>query len=396
MSEIIVNERDSEVFENMTGEKLGARFSTKGDYQDDAALLKKVHRELEKQPLASEACADFAQAIENEQREDLTLPFNEFRVNDFGMLVRKDGGEIAEGLDFLDPLPQAWTQLCQRAPAGVETKLRSNVNSWLHRKTSNMVARTFQPMDVERKAFAVVTEKYQPHDANEIAEEIARSIPAGARGTVQYAGDGGRFEINAALGRPFDADGDLHQIIITVRSSDNGTLGQSVYFKAHRLKCTNGIYVAKKSLICNARHRGARNTLQDQFTKGLAMATAAMNSFQSLWTNARSAKFLCAQTGDPINGPEALSRLAMHKKLAVPHIRPKALLECLMGAYDKEPGSSVADVINAATRTAHESVDHFRSQWFGNDLEEQAGVLLNSGNYTLSPLTEEQREKLED
>ncbi len=395
MSDIIVNEKDSDVFAAMTGDKLKGGFSS-NDYHSDEALAKHVNRELGAKPLITEACESFIEEIKAEKREDVDLIMADLRVNDFGMLVKKDGSEIAEGLDYLKTRPQAWQQLTRQAPDKVHRHLKSNVNSWLHRKQATLVGRTFKPAEDTRDLFSLVSQRYAVHDADEIAAEIALRMPEGARGDIQYQGDGGRFEINAALGRPFDIDGDIHQIIISTRSADNGTLGQSVFFKAHRLKCTNGIYVAQKALISNTRHMGDRNTLREQFSKGLAMAADAMESFKTLWSNARAAKFLCARTGETLNGPEALARLAVHKLLAVPHIRPKSLLERLNGAWEKEPGDSVADVINAATRTAHESLDDFRSKWFGNDLEEQSGVLLtrSQSSLELAPLTDEQRAKL--
>ena len=393
MSEITVNEKDSEVFAAMTGQELKPGF-TSGDYGSDQSLVEHVNRELEKQPFIGEACDKFISNIKGEKRENHEVTLSDLRVNDFGLLVKQNGTPIAENVDFLQALPQAWQQLTRLSPSGVDKHLKSNVNSWLGDKGSTLVGRTFKPVEDTRSLFALVSSRYAVYDADEVAAEIAKIAPKDSRGSIQYSGDGGRFEINAAIGRPTDIDGDIHQIIITARSADNASLGLSVFFKAYRLKCTNGIFVAQKSLVSSTRHTGDPESLRKQFSKGLLMAEQAAESFKQMWTNARAAKFLCAKTGEPLEGPEALARLAVHKHLAVPGIRSKALLECLMGAYDKEPGDSVADVINAATRTAHESVDHFRSKWFGPDLEEQSGVLL-AGNHSLSPLTEKERDRLE-
>ena len=394
MSNEIVHEKDSDVFTAMTGDTLKAGF-TSSDYGKDQDLARHVNRTLEGQPLIKDACEKFIETIKAEKREDIDLIMSDLRVNDFGVLVKKDGSAIAEDVGFLKTRPQAWTQLTRQAPATVDNRLKSNVNSWLHRKQATLVGRTFKPAEDSRDLFSLVTQRYQSHDADEIAAEIALAeLPEGCRGTIKYMGDGGRFEIDAALGRPFDIDGDFHQIIISVRSSDNGTLGQKVFFKAHRLKCTNGIFVAQRALINSVRHTGEKGALRQQFSHGLAQATQAMESFQTLWHNARVAKFLCAKTGETLDGPEALARLAVNKQLSVPRKRPRALLEMLLGAFEKEPGDSVADVINAATRTAHESVDAFTDRWFGNDLEDQAGVLL-SGTHLLTPIAAEVREKLE-
>lgn len=393
-NETIVHEKDSDVFAAMTGEKLKGGFTSR-DYGSDESLAKHVNRKLEAQPLIKDACDKFIGQIKAEKREDTDLIMADLRINDLGVLVKKDGSPIMEDVAYLKVLPQSWTQLTRQAPNSVEKRLKSNVNSWLGRKQITAVGRTFKPGEDSRTMFSLVSQRYQAHDADEIAAEIAKAnLPEGCRGTIKYLGDGGRFEIDAALGRPVDIDGDFHQIIASVRSSDNGTLGQSVFFKAHRLKCTNGIFVAQSALISRVRHTGDLSTLRDQFSLALAKTADAMDAFKVLWHNARVAKFLCAKTGEALNGPEALARLAVHKQLAVPSIRAPKLLESLMGAYEKEPGDSIADVINAATRTAHESVDHFRSQWFGNDLEDQAGTLL-AGNHMLHPIAPEIREKME-
>jgi hypothetical protein len=333
-------------------------------------------------PLAT-ACDTLASRIRAERRTTLTARLADCRIDATGKLDRGKGG-----IALLD---QAWVGLCQRAPSDVPPALRGNVNAWIARKgDADAHLRILRPEGREPAAFAVVSDRYQPFDGDEAAALIKRTLPAECRGSVRYQGDGGRWQVEAQLARPVNAPGvnredEIHSIGIRFRGADNGTGSVQWDAKAIRWLCANGIKIADTALLGRVRHVGSR----ERFTEGLIAATVAAEraaaSFATRWGNANAQRFTCADSGEALTAEEAIRRLVSHGSLHVPHARD--LEEQILKAWEAERGDSVASVINAATRTAH--TGEWRSPWYQDDLEDQAGELLYQPVYTLAPVAAE-------
>lgn len=375
---------DSEVFTQITGQESklsGDAHSEDQHYGTQDARHKKALADHEKLPLITDACQSLIDTVQAENRQDIEIHPKEFRIDDRGRLA---GENISLG--FHD---QAWRGLVARAPDSVSTPQRSNINSWIGNLQKPIIARTGGPIN-DRMIGAIVSDRYTAIDADKMAEIIRDTVPANCRGKIRYQGDMGRYEIQAQLARPFDADGDAHAIQLCYRGADNGTASHEFRFKLIRLECLNGLYLTDSAQIAKVRHVGDPEKIAETFQYALDSATEAMHTFAKRWGIARAEQFVCAETGEELTGPAALQRLAGSQLIQIPHVRRNQTYNRLMTAWGKEPGDSVADVINAATRMAHEQNGHWKSPWYQEGLEEQAGQLLFSGATRLLPLNEEQ------
>lgn len=380
---------DGNHFRTIAGRKLSDRILRSGNYGSAKSLHEGQRKQFEAMPDLSHACEQLACNVESEMRRDDVIKLSELRIDAVGDLITPLRAEIIPGVPHLRMMEHAWSQLVSRAPGDVPRRLRSNVNTWLRDSKGSAVARTMEaPSGQAQDCFAMVSERYQPHDAHLVAREVARAMPSECKGEIKYKGDGGRYEIEAVLARPFKVDGDIHRVIVNVRSADNGTLSQIVSFKVWRLKCLNGMFVADKHLLRRVRHTGDAGKLRDQFAHGLAMAREAIESFQAHWSRANSDSFVDATSGANLNGPEALRRLVGRGDINVPNVGPADLMDRFRSSWEAEPGDSVADVLNAVTRAAH--VNTWTAAWTTEALEQVAGQLLYTHTRTLPALTPKQ------
>ena len=383
---------DGEHFRTITGRNLGAHF--RHSVETEKSLHEGQRKQFEAMTDLADACEQLASNVEAEKRRDDVLKLADLRIDTLGALVASQRGEIIPGAPRLEMMEQSWSQLINRAPQYVPSRLRSNANSWLRDSNATAVARSMEaPGGKARECYALVTEKFQPHDADLVAHEVARAMPADCKGQIKYMGDGGRFEIEAVLARPFDVGGDIHRVIIGVRSSDDGTMSQQIWFKAWRLKCLNGMFIADKKLLRRVWHKGNAGKLQQQFADGLVMARNAIESFSAHWKRAQQERFVDAQTGANLTGPEALIRLIGHGDVAVPYIRPVDLMGRFQTAWETEPGDSIADVLNAITRAGH-TTQWKAGSWTTEMLEEIAGRILYQRSVALPALDAKQIQAL--
>jgi hypothetical protein len=381
---------DADVLRDATGKALkGANFKAwddraAGGYTNASreACITRAQTEAAKLPPLGEACDRLAGQIRAERRTTVTARLADCRINADGLLER--GGKTVELLD------QAYHGLTQRAPRDVSPALRGNVNAWIGRKGDAEVnLRILRPEGRTPAAFAAVSDRYQPFDGDEAADLIKRTLPAECRGSVKYQGDGGRWQVDAVLARPFTAPGtdraeEIHSIALRFRGADNGTGSVQWDAKAIRWLCANGIHVADTALLGRVRHVGNR----ERFVAGLVEATikaaTAAESFAARWGYAGGQHFTCADSGEALAADEAIHRLVSHGSLHVPHVRD--LEEQVLKAWEAERGNSVTSVLNAATRLAHEGADSWKSPWYQDDLEDQAGALLYQPVWTLAPV----------
>jgi hypothetical protein len=383
---------DGDLFESITGRKL--RASSRFRNADAKSLHEGQRVQFEAMPDLEDACEHLGALVAAEKRRDDKIDLRDLRVDSLGALIAPQRGDVIPGVPRLEMMERAWSQLTARAPRHVPASLRGNVNQWLRESNGTAVARTMESASGKaQECFALVSERYQPHDADQVASELARAMSGNdLKGRVKYMGSGSRYEIEAVLARPFDVDGDIHRVIVGVRSSDDGTMSQQITFKAWRLKCLNGMFIADSHLLRRVWHKGNVNRLREQFADGLAMAREAIESFSNHWRRAQRDRFVDAATGTDLVGMEALRRLVGTGGIVVPNIKAADLLAKFSVAWEAEPGDSVSDVLNAVTRAAHTAT--WRNSWTTENLEAVAGTLLYGQSYALAPLTAKQSEAL--
>lgn len=329
-----------------------------------------VRRAWEKAPTVAATGAKMAEVVRLEAREVTAHQLRDLRLAPDGWLM--DVGRSTGSLPCYRLGEAAYSRLAANAPSAIRGALRYNLNSWIgsaEKRTVNL--RTLvQPGQGGRLAFAAVSGKYVAYDIDSAIRDIASALPAESRARVSYGGDGGRWQVEATLCKPFDVEGDMHEMGIVVTSADNGTRGYRLKWCAYRLLCSNGVRIASSSQALRLRHT---RDLGDSVRAALDKVGPAMESFSQVWAAAKG-KHPVDEKGNPVSARETLERLAEARILKVPGVNRTALAQMLVASYDTEPGDNTAGVINAVTRAAHEWQ---WSRWADrDDLEEQAGTLL--------------------
>lgn len=384
---------DGDLFRAITGRDM--RTSRRFRNANSKSLHEGQRVEFERMPDLADACEHLESLIAAEVRRDDTVNLRDLRVDALGALIAPERGEIIPGVSRLEMKDRAWSQLISRAPRQIPTSLRSNVNTWLADSSGSGVARSMKSASGKaQECFALVSERYQSHDADQVANELARAMSGNdLKGRIKYLGSGGRYEIEAVLARPFDVEGDgPHRVILNIRSSDDGTMSQQISFKAWRLTCLNGMFIADRQILKRVWHKGDVSRLRDQFSAGLVMAKDAIASFSAHWERAQRERFIDATTGVDLTGLEALRRLVGNGGIAVANTKPADLMSEFSKAWEVEPGETVAATLNAITRAAH--VTTWRNTWTTEALEQTAGEILYGRIYALPALTAKQVELL--
>jgi hypothetical protein len=113
------------------------------------------------------------------------------------------------------------------------------------------------------------------------------------------------------------------------------------------------IDTAKRSLLARP-HRGRMHDVSGAIAAAVATTEQVLTGFAADWNLLRSARFTQVAFG----GAKRVSVPAVLKVIAedgsLDGLRGDKVYAGLMAAWHKEPGESLADVVNAVTRFAHE------------------------------------------
>jgi len=343
-------------------------------------------------PMVEEASDKLIERIKAENRYDIVTKIKELSVDGMGVLRGAPGG----GGLIMEPV--GWNQLAKLGPDAMDSRLRSNLNSWMKDCTKETKLRTRNPDATTnmKQCFAAVGKNYQAFDWDQLAAVTkATQYPSDARADVKYDGSRATFEV--VLHNPYEVDelgvGRLFRVAIIISSADNGTEGYRIKYKAVRIACINCTLVSDENLVFRTTHRG--NKIQDVVEAAIRASSTALDSFASRWSDAYTKQYHDRYDGTPLGAEETFKRLIAAKKIVVPHLNRDDLLSYLMTAWNKEPGDTVAHVNAAITRMAHESAPSWKSPWYQEDLEEAAGELLYQKNYVIEPIDEEKRDEWE-
>jgi hypothetical protein len=360
-------------------------------------------------PTVEDGMAKLRRIVQSECRADHFVDLGGCYVDTLGRLVAERDTQTGSAIERLVPSEIGWQRLASFAPDSVPSKLRSNVNGWLgSRRGDEMRLRTRNMPAVvgpdglpsqtdERELFAVVSPRYVPYDLDAIATDIEAHLPADARVRVRY--DRSRSRIDAVLCNPHHfpdstgaaSVGEAHRLTLRITTADDGTGGFKLQWAAERIRCVNLTLLKGENTVLHANH--TRADLVDTIQSALRAQGDVLEGFASAWRDAWQVYYLdTSKRGAAIDGPEALRRMVFHGLIKIPGLRKADVWSAVKGAWDTEPGDTVASVHNAITRAAHEAQSE--RSWADDDVEEQASSLLFQRVHVLRDIPEDERAEL--
>lgn len=345
-------------------------------------------QQWENLPFVDESCDALIERIKSEQRIDVVTAIKNLSVDHIGVLRGTSVGLVMEAI--------GWNQLAKFAPDSMDSRLKTNLNTWMRSSDKKTKLRTRNPNVATnlRQCFASVGTSYSSFDWDQLASVIKNTkYPNDARAEVKYDGSRATFEV--VLHNPYDIDelsvGRAFRVAIVISSADNGTEGYRIKFKAVRIACINCTLIADENLVFRTTHRG--NKTAEVIEAAVRASSHALDNFAARWSAAYTKMYHDRYDGTQLGAEETFKRLIAAKKIVIPHMDRDELLANLMTAWTLEPGDTVAHVNSAITRMAHESASSWKSPWYQEDLEETAGELLYQKNYVLEPIDAEKREE---
>lgn len=361
------------------------------------ASLARRHEDL---PAFRDAARAVARRITGEQRQDV-------RVGD-ASLLRLDGeGRITRGRSPLRLEAAALRSLVQRFPRAfpsawqflalmdVEAR-RDAVNAQLARlaefypeESERDVRLRIRNLDGEWQAFAAVSPSYMPMDGNRVLAAYVEALDGlrlpDPRGVVVYDPATTDLSIRATWHAPQTlrpAVGDVFETGLSARSNDAGSGSHRASNTFTRIVCIN-CTIAEFGDDLRRVHRGSKT--QDLTAQGLERVKVdiaqvvgrtdeAARFFLDSWGTLRETPVSALRLGGKVHtsGLSAAKALVSSGEFDA-DVPRETLTRAVESAYAVEPGDSVADVVNAFTRAAHEGFLDEIARW---RVERAAGQLV--------------------
>ena len=368
-------------------EDKGKRVKGKGEKKLDVSglvgageriLESAIRRRWDKAPTIHETANQIAAQIGSEQRATLPQPCNKLYLGKDGGLYLNGHAPTEAGNRPHRISPVAYSQIAERAP--MPRPLGYNLNAWCPQSDRSVRARRLVQAGEDRPLiFAAVGPRYVEFDADRVVGALAGRLPDTAKARWTYGGDGGTWKIEATMARPEEVDGDLHELGIWLRSSDDGRNGIAFGFCATRWTCSNTLRILHSATAKTMRHVGSIERFVERFEDILQMADDAWQVFEAAWRRS-SDSHPVDEHGKAISVEEAVVRLCAARatakhRLNVPGVPDEQLAGRIMTSWQAEPDDTIQGLVNAVTRAAHEW-QWKPSSWAEDDLEEQAGQLL--------------------
>lgn len=368
--------------------------------------------EHEEKPYAVDLATSLVEQVREEKRQDLpVVRLAHLRMTTSGKLAFPDSHQIFAGTKLLIN-DRIFAGLMSRMPCAsgtaylsdCPTKLRSiNFNHWattldeqeigLDDRVKEVVVRT-RKIAGSRVAYAAVSPKYTPFDADKIGEALKLAFPSDARGSLDY--DGERFRIEGLWHSDVQPEryvaGEIFKAGVIVTSGDVGGHAIRVQSVIWRNLCRNLIILDNAiGVDIRLRHMGTVSKLAQSFRDAFSKALTSVDAFRRAWTYARNdegRKLIEAVQGTtnenlsplPIESvlPGIMNGILQRELVPVRGRRDEVLPKLLeMHRADEaahEYGVSRASIVNAFTRYAHEvETDPFRA----DEIRQGAGALLS-------------------
>lgn len=326
---------------------------------------------LEELPRFQTAASYVTRAIEKEAREDVTVELTDVAMTHQGALVLGTREYELEHLAFLQLASHANFAMGARYLAErCDRALRAdNVNAQLAKHPDHkLVFRTRQGPEGQRpRIYAAVSTGYAAVDSDTVLEAVTPALYH-AHGELVYDGSG----ITAtALYMPDHvvdlAAGDIFKAGVRVRTDDTGRGRIKIAAVLWRNRCLNLLIIDEGEVeTVSEVHRGDPARILAAVRSGVETAQGKIGNFLDAWGKARQIKV------DPM---KQIEEWVAQKKVTPRTERERdQLVQALLDAWQKEPGDTLADAVNAVSRAAHE--EHSFPMDFREQLERQAARLV--------------------
>lgn len=327
---------------------------------------------VESLPRFEDAAARVLHQISQEDRCDLPVKLSEIVMNDVGELLVNDR-PFAMRVE-----PSAFRQFVTAAGIGSGASylaekcapmLRArNVNRQVRALPErDLVLRTRLTPDGRRAIYAAVTPKYAPVDSHLVLLAVGELL-ADSRAEMIYDGSGIRANALWMPDQVVDlAAGDIFKVGVRIESDDTGRGRIRVSGVVWRNRCLNLIVIAEGEVeTVSVVHKGSPERILLEVKNGVERARSTVGRFLEAWGHARTVKI----------APEDTLRAWVDEKRLYPWgLRERDLVvQSLLRAWEKEPGDTLADAVNAVTRAAHENTEW--SMDVRDQLERQAARLV--------------------
>lgn len=324
---------------------------------------------VEALPPYREAAAGLTSTIAGEDRRDVELLLRDVRLDEGGAIVL-DGTSYPFTEDaFAQLVALMGIGHGARYLALCPTDLRAtNVNRQaIVQRNRTLRLRTRRTLRGTREVYAVVTPSYAVVDSDALVGVAADSL-ADARAEVVYDGAGAKVTALFLPDAIVDlAAGDVFKVGVQVSTDDTGRGRIKVAAVAFRNRCLNLLVIGEGTVeTVSAVHKGDPARILDTVRDGVNEAREKIADFLEAWGHARKVVVDVAAT---------LRAWVDERKLgAIPARDRDQAVEALLGSWQKEPGDTLADAVNAVSRSAHES--DFWSRDLRAELEARAASLV--------------------
>ena len=323
------------------------------DVGDDNFRLER--QRVEALPTWQDASTQVQETVLREARFDLDAPLSSLTMTEEGALV-------AEGVEYGLEL-DSFSQLAQLAGFGAGARylgrhcspdLRAtNVNAHLKNGGDRRVRLRTRFVRGRANVFAVVTPSYAAVDTHVVLEAVDGQLDD-ARTEMLYDGTGVSATALFMPDQVVDlAAGDVFKVGVLVKTQDTGKGRIQISAVVWRNLCLNLIVIARSEVnAVNQVHRGDAARITDGLAEGVLNARESVGDFLNAWGRARTVSVDPRKTFDSWLRER---RLGFDGRMTAE--RRDQIVHELMVAWEKEPGHTLADAVNAVTRAAHEVPD---------------------------------------
>lgn len=226
-----------------------------------------------------------------------------------------------------------------------------------------------------REVYAVTGPKYAAFNVDRVVTEAARGIGGDARGDLKY--DGYRMTLDALFHsniHPTNAvAGEFFKGTVRITAADDGSGAINVKLGLWRNLCRNLIIVDFDTvLVGSRRHVGQSQDIEADVRALMSQASDRINLMVGKWNESSTEDVL--KRYDLQDVDEVFQGLVINGAVSTCGVGKDEMVKRLHSAWEREPGYSKTDILNAITRAAHENT--WGTWTDSEELESQAGELL--------------------